>query len=315
MEARGACRPGASGRACHCRHSRGGGGEEEVRNRGRAIASGRARGGGGASDPAPASAAKDRPRRALRHAMGGVGRRHRPRARRLLPGPLFDRAGLVRPRRARGARRHRGAGSDRRGRMDAAPRDLDRRHGSLQGRHPERAHRRRHGSRLCRRLRGLRAVRLHRRGRRLRAARHRRARHPRRLSRAWTGAGRSRPGRRLPHAADRFDRATELLGALSLSRGGHGRVVRPRPGAAVALARRHRRCRKRALGAARHRRSSGAWPARLPHRRRLRPRGPADRLGPLVRAGCRAGRDRPGLIRRACRLSVRRDGACARHRP
>ena len=44
-------------------------------------------------------------------------------------------------------------------------------------------------------------------------------------------------------------------------------------------------------------------------------RGPADRLGPLVRAGCRAGRDRPGLIRRACRLSVRRDGACARHRP
>ena len=41
----------------------------------------------------------------------------------------------------------------------------------------------------------------------------------------------------------------------------------------------------------------------------------ADRLGPLVRARCRAGRDRPGLIRRARRLSVRRDGARARHRP
>ena len=187
--------------------------------------------------------------------------------------------------------------------------------GLFQGRHPERAHRRRHGGRLCRRLRGLRAVRLYRSGRRLRAARHRRPRHARRVSRAWTGAGGSRPGRRLPHAADRLDRATELLGALSLSRRGHGRVVRPRPGAALALARRHRRCRKRALGAARHRRSSGAWPARLPHRRRLHARGPADRLGPLVRAGCRAGRDRPGLIRRARRLSVRRDGARARHRP
>ena len=89
----------------------------------------------------------------------------------------------------------------------------------------------------------------------------------------------------------------------------------PRPGAALALARRHRGRGKRALGAARHRRSSGAWPARLPHRRRLHARGPADRLGPLVRAGCRAGRDRPGLVRRARRLSVRRDAARARDRP
>ena len=133
--------------------------------------------------------------------------------------------------------------SDRRGRMGATPRDLDRRHGAFQGRHPERAHRRRHGGRLCRRLRRLRAVRLYRSGGRLRAARHRRARHACRVSRAWTGAGGSRPGRRLPHAADRLDRATELLGALSLSRGGHGRVVRPCPRAALALARRHRRCR------------------------------------------------------------------------
>ena len=135
------------------------------------------------------------------------------------------------------------------------------------------------------------------------------------VARAWTGAGGSRPGRRLPHAADRLDRATELLGALSLSRRGHRRVLRPRPRAALALARRHRRCRKRALGAAGHRRSSGAWPARLPHRRRLHARGPADRLGPLVRAGCRARRDRRGLIGRARRLSVRRDAARARHRP
>ena len=41
----------------------------------------------------------------------------------------------------------------------------------------------------------------------------------------------------------------------------------------------------------------------------------ADRLGPLVRARCRAGRDRLRLIGRACRLSVRRDGAGARDRP
>ena len=152
------------------------------------------------SGPAPASAATDQPRRALRHAMGGLGRRHRARARRLFPGPLFDRARLVRTRRSRRARRHRRARSDRRRRMGAAPRDLDRRHGAVQGRHPERAHRRRHGGRLCRRLRGLRAVRLHRSGRRLRAARHRRARHARRrrscMDRRWPVSAWSAPSSR-----------------------------------------------------------------------------------------------------------------------
>ena len=175
-------RSGASGRACHCNHSRAGERGEDVRDRGRAAASVGARGGSSALGPAPASAATDRPRRALRHAMGGVGRRHRAGARRLFPGPLFDRARLVRTRRSRRARRHRRACADRGGRMGAAPRDLDRRHGAVQGRHPERAHRRRHGGRLCRRLRGLRAVRLYRSGRRLRAARHRRPRHARRVS-------------------------------------------------------------------------------------------------------------------------------------
>ena len=50
------------------------------------------------SSPAAARAEEDQPGGALRHAMGGLGRRHRARARRLLPGALFDRAGLVRAR-------------------------------------------------------------------------------------------------------------------------------------------------------------------------------------------------------------------------
>ena len=99
-------------------------------------------------------------------------------------------------------------------------------------------------------------------------------------------------GRRLCHAADRLDRGAELLGALSLPRHGHSRRLRSRPGEAVALARRHRRRGERALGPAGHWRSCGADPARFPYRRRLHAGRAPDRLGSLVRARRRAWRDR-----------------------
>ena len=107
----------------------------------------------------------------------------------------------------------------------------------------------------------------------------------------------------------------ELLGALSLSRRGHRRRLRACPRAAVALARRHRGRGERALGFARASASCRARPACLPCRRRLTSDRAPDRLGLPVRARRRAGRDRPRLIRRARRLSVRRDAARARDRP
>ena len=67
--------------------------------------------------------AKDRLRGALRHPLGGLGRRHRARARRHLSGALHDPAGPDRPGRADHARRAAGGGAGRRRRMVAAHRE------------------------------------------------------------------------------------------------------------------------------------------------------------------------------------------------
>ena len=61
--------------------------------------------------------------RSARHALGGVGRRPRARARRPLPRALLDRAGPSRPRRPHRGRRALRAGADRGRRMDAPARD------------------------------------------------------------------------------------------------------------------------------------------------------------------------------------------------
>ncbi len=247
--------------------------------------------------------------------MGGLGRRPRARARRLLPRPPGDRAGLVRAGLSGPARGRGGACSDRGRRMDQAPRDPDRRDRSPQGAYSERADGRRHGHRLCRRLCGLRGLRLHRPGGRVPAARRRGALHARRRAAARSRARRSRRGRRLCHAADRLDRGAELLGALSLPRHGHSRRLRSRPGEAVALARRRRRRGERAMGPAGHWRSCGADPARLPSRRRLHAGRASDRLGSLVRARRRARRDRLRVFGCARGLSLRLDAARAGDRP
>ena len=61
-----------------------------------------------------------------RHPMDRLGRRRRARVRRFLPGALFDRAGLVRPRHARLPRRTARACADRRRRMGAPQGELSR---------------------------------------------------------------------------------------------------------------------------------------------------------------------------------------------
>jgi hypothetical protein len=58
------------------------------------------------SPPPPSAPAEPRLRRAFRHPMDGLGRRCRAGVRGLLPGSLFDRAGLVRPRDAHRPRRN-----------------------------------------------------------------------------------------------------------------------------------------------------------------------------------------------------------------
>ena len=86
--------------------------------------------------------------------------------------------------------------------------------------------------------------------------------HARRGAAARTGACRSRPGRRLPHAADRLDRGAELLGALSLSRRGHRRRLRAGPragsGAGLPSPRSRRACSGRC-------RASASFEALTPH--------------------------------------------------
>ncbi len=122
-----------------------------------------------------AGRAGDGLRGTLRHPMDRLGRRRRAGVRRFLPGPLFDRAGLVRPRHARVPRRPARARLDRRRRM-GAPQGDPLGHRRRTGRaHPEHPHRRRHRRRLCRHLRRLRALQLHRARHRFHPARHRRA--------------------------------------------------------------------------------------------------------------------------------------------
>ncbi len=247
--------------------------------------------------------------------MGGLGRRHRFGAGRILSGPASDRARLVRPGRSGAARRPAGARSDCRRGMDPAPRDADRRHRPAQGAYPERAHRRRHGHRLCRRLCRVRGLRPDRSSRCLRAARRRGPLHACRGAAAWSGARRARRGRRVRHAADRLDRGAELLGALSLSCRGHRRRLCARPGQTVALACRHRGRRERTVGLAGDRRATGPHAACFPYRRRLHPGRTVDRVGFALRTRRHAGRDRPCVVRRACHLPVRVDGSGAGHWP
>lgn len=164
--------------------------------------------------------------------MGGLGRRHCARTRRLFPRALLNRAGLVRSGRAGLARRHRRARFDRRRRMDAAPRNQERHCWAAQGAYPERAHSGRNGDCLCRHLRGLRALRIHRSCCRLRLVGYRRPRHARCRADPWTRARQPRTDWCVYHTAHRFDRRAKLLGSLSLSCGSDRGVVRTRAGGA-----------------------------------------------------------------------------------
>ena len=98
-------------------------------------------------------------RKALRHPMGGLGRRHRAGARRHLPGALLDRGGTVRSRLAHHLRCDPRARSGRPGRTCAAARDhLRPRQDPDRRSHPEHPDRGRHHLRLCRRLGRARAL-------------------------------------------------------------------------------------------------------------------------------------------------------------
>ena len=282
--------------------------------RGKGASSAGARDAGCSAYRAKTCKAQGKPRRALRHAMGRLGRRHRARAWRLLPGAPGNRAGLVRARRPRPARCHRRACSDRRRRMDQAARDQNGARRPSQGAYSERAHRGRHGHRLCRRLCSLRALPLHRPGPRFHSARRRRARHARRGAAARPCTRGARSDRRFRHAAHRLDRDAQLSRALSLSRRGDGRRLRACSRAAVALARDCRGGCERAVDFAGNRRVGLATGACLSCRDRLRLEFASHRLGFPVRATVRAWRDRSRLIGRARRLSLRRDAARARDR-
>ena len=202
-------------------------------------------------------------------------------------------------------------------RMDAAVRV----HAADRGR-PDReyaghAHRRRHHGGVRHRLCGLRALRFPRAGQCLFAARHRGARDAWRRAAARAIARGARTTRRVRGAAARRDRTAELLGAVSLSRDRHRRVVRARACAAVALARDLGGRVRHAVDVPRPRRPARRCDhaARLPCRRRLRARRSTARLRPVLRAGRRGWPHRSGLVGRAGGLPVRRRRAGARARP
>ena len=100
-------------------------------------------------------------------------------------------------------------------------------------------------------------------GARLRAARHGGASDARRRAAARPGAGGARPRRRLRDAAARLLDRAELLGALHLSRRRHGRRVRARAHAAVALAGDHRGRASASCGCCRASTTRASTPARM----------------------------------------------------
>ena len=108
----------------------------------------------------PPSRAGEKLRGALRRELGGLDRRPRARARRHLPGAVFDRGRADRPEGARLPRRPVRRRPDRGRRMDAAARILDRPRQRPDRAHPEHPHGGRHDGCLRDGLRGLRALRL-----------------------------------------------------------------------------------------------------------------------------------------------------------
>ena len=259
-------------------------------------------------------------RKALRHPMGGVGRRHRAGARRHLPGPLLHRGGTVRSGTAHHFRRDPRGRSGRPGRACAAARDhLGSRQDPDRRSHPEHPDRGRNHLRLCRRLGRACALRFPLAGHGLHPAWPGCARDTCRRAPTWPRARRSRAGRRLFDAAARGLAGAELLGALYLSHGGHRRGLCAGAHPDVALARDHRRSGIDPVDVRRHGRSRPrvAVSARLLRRRRFRARGLFHRRRIVRRPACRAWPYRPGVMRRSRRVSVRRlhaddrDSACA----
>ena len=169
----------------------------------------------------PPTSGRARIRGAPRHPLGGLDRRACARARRLLPGALFDRGGAGRPARAHHVRRHLCARAACGRRVDAAQGKHFRHRRAADRQHPGHPDRGRHRGRLRDRLRRLCALWLPCTRQRLHPARPRGARHARRSTAAWTRARRPRRGRRLRHAAAGLLRAAGLLGALHLSRYRH----------------------------------------------------------------------------------------------
>ena len=264
------------------------------------------------ASPARPAGAGEKLRRTLRRQLGRVDRRAGTRARRHLHGAVFDRGRPDRPRRARVPRWPARHGADCGRRMDAAERVLASARQHSDREHAGHAHRRRHHGGVRRHLRSLRALRFPRARNGIRAARHRRARDARGRVIARALAGRARTTRRVRGAAARLDRATELLGALSLSRRRDCCFVRARPRTAVALARDYGGGLCRALGVSRHHGCALRTGAgRALSRDRLRARRGAARLRASLWTGRRGRTHRSGLIRRACSLPVRRRRAGA----
>ena len=246
-------------------------------------------------------------RGAPRHAMGGLGRRHRARARRHLSRALFDRAGTARPRRARHAGRAVGDRARRCGRMGAPDRAVVRHFRPAHRAHPGCPDGGRHDRRLCRRLRRLCALRVPVAGPGLHPARPGGAGDAGGGAAARARARWPRPGRRLRHAAVGCHRQAGLLVALHLSRSGDRRSLCARALSHVALARRHRGRAQRAVDLARSRGGGrrGARGALLPRHRRLCAGGDLDRCRPALwtRRGSRS--DRRRVVGRARRLPLR----------
>ncbi|MGY3647524.1 hypothetical protein ACVWW2_002815 [Bradyrhizobium sp. LM4.3] len=169
---------------------------------------------------AAAACTRARLRGTARHALGGVDRRPRACARRLLHGALFDRGRPGRPRRARVPWRRVRAGAAWRRRMVAAQGEHLQHRRAADRQHSRDPHRGRHGGGVCDHLRCLRALWLPGARDRFRAARPCRARHAGRSALARACARGPRRGRRVRDADPRLQRQAGLLGgstSISLS--------------------------------------------------------------------------------------------------
>ena len=244
-------------------------------------------------------------RGAHRHPLGGLGRRPDAGARRLLHGPLFDRCGPARARRAHHARRRVRAGAAWRRRMDAPQGEHLHDRSAADRQYPGDPHRRRHRGGVRDRLCRLCAVRFSRARDRVHPARAGGARHARRGAAARTGAGRPRHRRRLRHADSGFFGKAGLLGAVYLSRHRHRGGLRAGADQAVALARGHHHRVRAALDLPLPAmRPVDGRTARVPRRVRLCARGLAGGVRIHVRPAGGRRPDRADLIRFARGLSA-----------